>query len=57
MNTGRNDLCGGRTDKMNELLKSNLSDMQLRAMLEEMILHNLLGPAGDSEEGIAWWTI
>lgn len=38
---------------MTELLKPKLSDMQLRAKLEEMVLHDLLGPAGSPEEEIA----
>jgi hypothetical protein len=38
---------------MTELLKPTLSDMQLRARLEEMVLHDLLGPAGGPEEEIA----
>jgi len=37
---------------MTELLKVKLSDMQLRAKLEEMVLHDLLGPAGGPEEEI-----
>jgi hypothetical protein len=38
---------------MNELLKPKLSDMQLRARLEEMVLNDLLGPAGGPEEEVA----
>ena len=38
---------------MTELLKPKLSDMQLRAKLEEMVLHDLLGPAAGPEEEVA----
>lgn len=37
---------------MNRLLESRLSDMQLRARLEEMVLKDLLGPAGGPNEEI-----
>ncbi len=35
---------------MERVLKSEVSDMQLRAKLEEMILGELLGPAGGENE-------
>jgi hypothetical protein len=38
---------------MSELLQPRLSDLQLRAKLEEMVLNDLLGPAGGPEEEIA----
>ena len=38
---------------MTEMLKPNLSDMQLRAKLEAMVVNDLLGPAGGPEEEIA----
>ena len=38
---------------MSELLKSALSDLQLRAKLEEMVLNDLLGPVGGPEEEVA----
>src|SRR4051812_5384110 len=38
---------------MSNLLALKLTDMQLRAKLEEMVLNDLLGPAGGLEEEIA----
>ena len=38
---------------MPDLLSPKLSDTQLRAKLEEMVLHDLLGPASGPEEEIA----
>ncbi|MEI8196097.1 MAG: helicase, partial [Phycisphaerae bacterium] len=38
---------------MVDVLSVKLSDMQLRAKLEEMVLNDLLGPAGGPEEEIA----
>jgi len=35
---------------MSNVLKSELSDMQLRSKLEEMVIHDLLGPAGGEGE-------
>jgi len=35
---------------MPEILKSEISDMQLRAKLEEMVIGDLLGPAGGENE-------
>src|SRR5215204_1401422 len=37
---------------MTELLKPTLTDMQLRAKLFEMVVNDLLGPAGGPEEEI-----
>jgi len=38
---------------MSEVLQPRLSDLQLRTKLEEMVLNDLLGPAGGPEEEIA----
>lgn len=37
---------------MSEVLKTELSDMQLRAKLEEMVINDLLGPAGGPNEEV-----
>ena len=38
---------------MSDVLKTDLPEMQMRAMLEEMAIKELLGPAGGDEEEVS----